>query len=121
MNGVTTASCAPMLTSGDVSLHEVEQPEVPSWDRPLAGSLDQLVVRSELLEDNPPGKALVPFDARTGRPIDDVWARWLALDPVRMAARHADSLRTMRGIYLDAGRHDEFYLDLAAQALSDEL
>lgn len=68
-----------------------------------------------------PGKALMPFEADTGRPIDDVWARWLALDPVRMAARHADALRAMRGIYLDAGRQDEFYLDLGARALSDEL
>lgn len=68
-----------------------------------------------------PGKPLVPFDVRTGRPVDDVWARWLSLDPVRMVARHANVLRTMRWIYLDAGRHDEFYLDLGAQALSDEL
>jgi S-formylglutathione hydrolase FrmB len=68
-----------------------------------------------------PGKALMPFEPATGRPIDDVWARWLALDPVRMAARHADVLRTMRWIYLDAGRQDEFFLDLGARALSDEL
>ena len=68
-----------------------------------------------------PGKALIPFESSTGRPIDDVWSRWLALDPVRMAARHVDSLQTMRWIYLDAGRRDEFFLDLGAQALSDAL
>ena len=43
-----------------------------------------------------PGKALLPFDVATGRLIDDVWAQWLDLDPVRMARPHADALRSMR-------------------------
>jgi S-formylglutathione hydrolase FrmB len=68
-----------------------------------------------------PGKALVPFDSLTGRPIDDLWQRWLSLDPVRMAARHAEALAGMRRIYIDAGRQDEFFLDLGALALSVEL
>ena len=63
----------------------------------------------------------MPFDLETGAVIDDVWARWLALDPVRMAAGHADALTSMRRIYLDAGRGDEWYLDLGAVAFSREL
>ena len=46
---------------------------------------------------------------------------WLALDPVRMAANHADALGSMRKIYLDAGLQDEFFLDLGATAMSSEL
>jgi hypothetical protein len=68
-----------------------------------------------------PGKALLPFDLTTGRLIDDVWQRWLAHDPVRMAVPHADALRGLRRIYLDAGRQDEYFLDLGAQAFSAEL
>ena len=68
-----------------------------------------------------PGKALMPFEIATGRLIDDVWAQWLEWDPVRMAPRHADALRSMRRIYLDAGKEDEWYLDLGAQAFSAEL
>jgi S-formylglutathione hydrolase FrmB len=68
-----------------------------------------------------PGKALLPFDVATGRLVDDVWARWLELDPVRMAPRHGDALRSMRRVYLDAGRKDEYFLDLGAQAFSAEL
>ena len=34
---------------------------------------------------------------------------------------HADALRGMRRIVLEAGSHDEYYLDLAAQAFADEL
>ena len=68
-----------------------------------------------------PGKALLPFDVATGRLIDDIWALWLEKDPVRMAPRHADALRSMRRIYLDAGRSDEWFLDLGAQAFAREL
>jgi S-formylglutathione hydrolase FrmB len=68
-----------------------------------------------------PGKALLPFDIATGRLHDDVWALWLDKDPVRMAPVHADVLRSMRRIYLDAGLADEFFLDLGAQAFAAEL
>jgi len=71
--------------------------------------------------DDPPGHPLMPFELGTGRLVDDVWMRWRAHDPVRMVASHADALRTMRRIYLDAGRSDEAFLDLGAQAVADEL
>jgi S-formylglutathione hydrolase FrmB len=68
-----------------------------------------------------PGKALLPVDLATGRLIDDVWAQWLEKDPVRMAPVHADALRSMRRIYLDAGTQDEYFLDLGATAFGAEL
>lgn len=71
-------------------------------------------------DPNRPGKPLIPFDS-VGRPIQEIWSQWLALDPVRMAQSHADALNSMRRIYLDAGCQDEFFLDLGAEAFSDEL
>jgi Putative esterase len=68
-----------------------------------------------------PGKALLPFEVETGRLIDDVWRQWLDWDPVRMAPSHADALRSMRRIYLDAGNQDEYYLDLGATAFAREV
>jgi S-formylglutathione hydrolase FrmB len=68
-----------------------------------------------------PGAALLPFELDTSRLIEDVWEEWLRWDPVRMATKHADALGSMRRIYLDAGRSDEFFLDLGAQAFSKEL
>ncbi len=68
-----------------------------------------------------PGRVLLPFDPSTGRLDEDVWALWLEHDPVRMAPRHAQALRGLRRIYLDAGRADEYLLDLGAQAFSAEL
>jgi S-formylglutathione hydrolase FrmB len=67
-----------------------------------------------------PGRALLPFDEH-GRLDDEVWAHWLEFDPVRMAPTHADALRSMRRVYLDAGKGDEYYLDLGAQAFGREL
>jgi S-formylglutathione hydrolase FrmB len=67
-----------------------------------------------------PGRALIPFDAN-GRLLEDVWAQWLRWDPVRMAPDHAEALRSMKRVYLDAGRSDEFFLDLGAQAFAAEL
>jgi S-formylglutathione hydrolase FrmB len=69
----------------------------------------------------PDGTVTLPFDPATGRLRDQVWARWLALDPVRMVAGHADQLRSLVGIYLDAGRRDQYWLDLGAAAVSAEL
>jgi S-formylglutathione hydrolase FrmB len=69
----------------------------------------------------PDGTVTLPFEPATGRLRDDVWQRWLALDPVRMAPGRADALRSMRAIYIDAGKRDEFFLDLGAVAFAEEL
>jgi S-formylglutathione hydrolase FrmB len=70
---------------------------------------------------DPDGTVQLPFDVETGILIDEVWQRWLEWDPVRMVAGHADALRGMRAIYIDAGKRDEFYLDLGAEAFRREL
>ena len=67
------------------------------------------------------GTVRLPFEIGTGRLIDEVWERWLAWDPVRMAPRYADALRSMSAIWIDAGRSDDFFLDLGAEAFHGEL
>lgn len=62
------------------------------------------------------GTVRLPFDPLTGELDNDVWDRWLAWDPVRMAPRYADALRSLVTIYIDAGNKDQFYLDLGAEA-----
>jgi S-formylglutathione hydrolase FrmB len=62
------------------------------------------------------GTVLLPFDPLTGRLDDEVWSRWLKWDPVRMVPWHAEALRGMRAIYIDAGKRDEWFLDLGAEA-----
>ena len=67
------------------------------------------------------GAVLLPFDVATGEVIDEVWARWLDHDPVRMARRHAQALRGLRHIHLGAGRSDESMLDVGTCAFAHEL
>jgi S-formylglutathione hydrolase FrmB len=62
------------------------------------------------------GTVRVPYDPATARLIPEVWDRWLAWDPVRMVPRHAEALRSMRAIYIDAGKKDQYHLDLGAEA-----
>ena len=64
------------------------------------------------------GTVELPFDVETGELRPEVFERWLAWDPVRMARdpRHADTLRNLRGIWIDSGSSDEYWLDLGATA-----
>jgi len=70
---------------------------------------------------DPDGTPQLPFDQVTGALRPDVWQRWLDWDPVRMAGRYADALRSQRAIWIDAGKRDEWYLDLGAQAFRQQL
>lgn len=67
------------------------------------------------------GSVQLPFDPATGEMRPDVWERWLAWDPVRLARQRPDTLRGLRGIWIDAGRRDEYYLDLGADAFRREV
>ncbi len=62
------------------------------------------------------GTVTLPFDTATGELLPEVWERWLAWDPVRMVPRFADALKSLKAIYIDAGKRDEFFLDLGAEA-----
>jgi S-formylglutathione hydrolase FrmB len=70
---------------------------------------------------DPDGTVRLPFETATGRIIDDVWRRWLDWDPVRMVPHHADALRGLRAMWIDAGTRDQFWLDLGAMAFRDAL
>jgi enterochelin esterase family protein len=65
----------------------------------------------------PHGLAL-PFDLETGEIVELIWRRWKAWDPVEMVAGHAQALRSLRLVYLDAGIRDEWGLDLATRILA---
>jgi hypothetical protein len=66
------------------------------------------------------GDGTLPFDS-LGRVDDQAFAGWLEHDPVRLVPRHGDAVRGLRGVWLDAGSRDEYFLDLGALALRDAL
>lgn len=63
----------------------------------------------------------LPFDMETGEMRQDVWERWLGHDPVRLVAKHAKDLKSLKLLFLDAGKSDEFNLDVGARILSKRL
>lgn len=67
------------------------------------------------------GTVRLPFDPVTGRLVPALWERWLAWDPVRMAPAHAEALAGLRAAWVDAGTADEWYLDLGAAAMAEQL
>jgi S-formylglutathione hydrolase FrmB len=67
------------------------------------------------------GIVQLPYDTATGNLRPEIWERWLDWDPVRMAPRHADALRSLKAVYIDAGTRDQFFLDLGAEAFRREL
>jgi len=69
----------------------------------------------------PDGTPVLPFDPVSGRLRDEVWARWLDWDPVRMVPRYAEALRGLQAVWIDGGRSDQFNLDLGAIAFRDAL
>ena len=63
----------------------------------------------------------LPFDPETGVTVPTVFEAWLKFDPLRAAARHRDALASLKLLYLDAGKSDEYQLQFGARLLSREL
>lgn len=93
----------------------------PAFSRASDHTLVNTYAMAACYSAEPDGTVLLPFDLETGRLDEDVWKRWLAWDPVRMAPERGEALRSQRAIWIDAGRRDEWYLDLGAQAFSREV
>src|SRR5436190_1432752 len=133
-------------TAGDCAFELCYQPEFPqcaraltrdyggSYERfwedfrsrvPFAKSSDHTLLNQWAMaacySADADGTVRLPFDIETGLLVPDVWERWLAKDPVRMVAHCADGLRSMRTIWVDAGKSDEFFLDVGAVAFRKQL
>ena len=93
----------------------------PAFSRPQDGCLLNLYCMAACWSTDADGTVQLPFELDTGRLRPDIFDRWLAWDPVRMVPEHAEALRSMRAIYVDCGRNDEYFLDLGAQAFANAL
>jgi enterochelin esterase family protein len=63
----------------------------------------------------------LPFDPETGELDEAVWARWREWDPVVMAERYAEGLRTLRLVYVECGSRDQYNLHHGARILRKRL
>ena len=63
----------------------------------------------------------LPADLYTGELIAERWANWLAWDPVRLADRHAEGLKRLKGLLIDCGTDDQYNLVFGARQLHRKL
>jgi enterochelin esterase-like enzyme len=63
----------------------------------------------------------LPFDLETGELRPEIWAKWLAHDPVRLVESAVENLKSLKLLFIDAGTSDEYYLDLGARILCERL
>jgi hypothetical protein len=63
----------------------------------------------------------LPFTLDTCELLPEVWERWQGWDPIEMADRHADALRSLRLLFIDCGTRDEFHLHYGARRLARRL
>ena len=66
----------------------------------------------------PDGTPELPFDVVTGIIRPAVWQRWLNRDPVRLIAARPEAARSLRAVYLEGGRRDEWHLEVSAAAVA---
>ncbi|MGH9106431.1 MAG: alpha/beta hydrolase [Acidimicrobiales bacterium] len=92
-----------------------------AFTKPADDTLLMMLGVSACFSAEPDGTPVLPFDPHDGRLRADVWARWLAWDPVRMVAEHTEALRGLRAIWLDGGKSDEWYLEIGALAMRNAL
>lgn len=63
----------------------------------------------------------LPFDLETCELLPEPWQRWLDCDPVRSCAHHVEALQSLKLLFLDAGRSDEWSLNFGHRVLSQRL
>ncbi|MFN2581908.1 MAG: alpha/beta hydrolase [Candidatus Dormibacteria bacterium] len=93
----------------------------PAFSKDSDGDILMLLGVSACFSARDDGTPQLPFDTRTGHVHENVWERWLALDPVRMVSRYADAMRSQRAIWIDGGTRDDYFLDIGGVAFCEEL
>jgi S-formylglutathione hydrolase FrmB len=63
----------------------------------------------------------LPFNLETGELLERRWKKWLRHDPIHMVDAHLEALRTLRGIWIDCGWSDQYFIHYGARILSKKL
>jgi hypothetical protein len=60
----------------------------------------------------------LPFNLETGERLEARWRNWQKHDPIRLVGKHAASLRSLKGIYIDCGWRDQYHIHYGTRILS---
>ncbi len=63
----------------------------------------------------------LPVTLDTCERIADRWKNWLRHDPLEIVEDHADSLRGLKGLFIDCGSQDEYRLHFGARKMHRKL
>lgn len=133
--------------SGDMAFELCYLPEMPSALRAMAkaGSIEAFVCDFESGPKYPGGSfhdlmtfamaatydpdpdqnvfcgIRLPVDLETCELIEDRWNTWLEWDPVHIADRHTEALKSMKGLWIDCGDVDQYNLVYGARRLVRKL
>ncbi|MBK82178.1 MAG: enterochelin esterase [Gammaproteobacteria bacterium] len=63
----------------------------------------------------------LPCNLETGELIPARWRAWRRHDPVNLVRRHARSLKSLKGLWIDCGWRDQYHIHFGSRILSREL
>ncbi len=94
--------------------------------KPGADSFTLMFLAMAAFYDPDPAQPLgfhLPMDLQSGELDPKRWARWLAHDPIHLVKKAGAQrqLQSLRGIYIDCGRRDQFHLHYGARILHRRL
>ena len=132
--------------AGDVGFELVYRPEFPvvcgvlaefggdiggfmrsfwSKNRPTGRDFSTMMILAMAASYDPdcssPDKIRLPFDLRTCELIPDRWGQWLAFDPLNLVDQKADALRSLRALYVEVGRYDQYQIQYGSRRFLDKL
>jgi hypothetical protein len=63
----------------------------------------------------------VPYNLESGELLPERWQNWRRHDPIHLVDKYRDSLRSLRGIYIDCGWSDQYQIHFGNRILSRRL
>ena len=63
----------------------------------------------------------LPFDLVSGEVISTRWTQWLKHDPLNLVDRYKKNLDSLKALYIDCGRSDQFHIHYGTRQLARKL
>ena len=72
-------------------------------------------------DSSSPNGFKLPLDLVSGEVLSARWKQWLRHDPINLVARYKKNLDSLRALYIDCGRSDQFHIHYGTRQLSQRL
>lgn len=88
---------------------------------PSGGDFTALMILAMAASYDPnpdyPDQIQLPFDIHTCELDEQRWRNWLSFDLINLVSSHVDSLRSLKGLYLDVGSFDQYHIQFGTRRL----